>query len=55
MPDSINSCGVWNAGCDDHLAPRANLLRFLALPELDADRALALEQYTGGVGVRLDP
>ena len=42
------------AGGDDHLAPGADLLQLLALPVLDADRALALEQDAGGMSVGLD-
>ena len=42
------------AGRKDHLAPGANLLGLLALPVLDADRALALEQDAGGVRMGLD-
>ena len=46
--------GLECAGRDDHLAPGAELLQFLALAVFDADRALAFEQDAGGVRGGLD-
>src|SRR5581483_9393989 len=41
-------------GAEDHLAPRADRLRLLALPILDADRPLALKEYFRRACKRLD-
>src|ERR1700742_1873069 len=41
-------------GANDYLAPRAQLFQLLALPVLDADRALAFEQDAGGLRLGLD-
>ena len=46
--------GLERAGGQDHLAAGADLLRLLALPVFDADRALALEQDAGGLRAGLD-
>ena len=42
------------AGAQDHLAPRADLLRLVALPVFDADGALAVEQDARRVRLGLD-
>ena len=54
-PDSISSCGVWNAPEETITSRRARIcFSLLALAVFDADRALALEQDAGGVGAGLD-
>ena len=54
-PDSISSCGVWNAPEETITSRRARIC-FSSLPcaVFDTDRALALEQDAGGVRVGLD-
>ncbi len=45
MPDSISRCGDWNAPAETMTSPLARTDSRLAVAaELDADRALAVEQ-----------
>ena len=54
-PDSISSCGVWNAPEETITSRRARIcFSLLALPVFDADRALAFEQDAGGMRAGLD-